>query len=123
LGQLDRVAQRVAHLNTIYHYYEKALASFPFLQFVPVNIKGGEIPIYVEVLCQDRDRLVAYLQENGVQTRPYYPNLNLAPQLRDDSAFPSSAEYGRRGLFLPCGPSQPIENIDRVMELLSRFQA
>jgi perosamine synthetase len=119
--QLQTVEARMKHVTEIYKLYEVGLRGLDHVQFIPVDLAGGEIPVYAEVLAKDRSHLESYLAENGVQIRPYYPNLNLAPQMADASSFPYSAEYGKRGLFLPCGPTQPLENVQRVIELLHRF--
>ena len=87
-----------------------------------VEADCGEIPIYIEVLCQDRDKLVYFLGRHGIQTRPFYPDLNQAQYLKSECTFPNSTPFGAQGLFLPSGPDQPLENIDRVIEALHQYR-
>ena len=97
------------------------MPDLPFLRFLPVNVASGEIPVYVEVLCPERERLVKFLADQAIQVRPFYPDLHRAPYLAGSGEFPNSEIFGREGVFLPCGPDQPLENVERVLAVLRRF--
>jgi dTDP-4-amino-4,6-dideoxygalactose transaminase len=120
--QLGRIGERVEKVKAIYSRYADAMQDLPFLRFVPVNIDAGEIPIYVEVLCNNRDKLMSFLAEKGIQTRPFYPDLNLAKYLHNDSRYPNSEKFGLEGIFFPSGPAQPMENVDKVVEALKSYR-
>ena len=91
------------------------------VRMVPVDVAAGELPLYVEILSEDRDELAAYLEHHGVQTRPFLPNLDRSHHLTAGGYFPHASEFEAKGLFLPSGPRQPLENADRVLELLHGF--
>lgn len=122
LAQLNRAPERIDQLKRVYEKYQAGLSTLPFVKLIPVNISCGEIPLYVEVLCNNRKDLMDYLASHGIQTRPFYPNLNLADHLKNAEAFPNSRVFGECGLFLPCGPSQPLSNIDRVLDVLHSYR-
>ncbi len=122
IAQLARAPKRIEHVKAVYGRYEAGIAELPFLKLIPFAVAAGEIPLYVEVLCDDRARLVDYLSEQGIQTRPFYPDLDRAGYLQNEGDFPNSRGFGDKGLFLPCGPEQPLENIDRVLEILRAFR-
>jgi len=121
LVQISKVSSRIAQLLAVYDKYEKALNEFPFVKLLPVDHSKGQIPLYIEVLCDERQRLVEFLRERGIQTRPFYPDLHLAPHLNVTGSFPNSKVFGEQGLFLPCGPAQSFENIDRVLAALRAY--
>jgi perosamine synthetase len=121
LAQLTRVPKRIEHAKAVYAKYEAGLAELPFLKLIPLAVTRGEVPLYIEVLCDEREKLIDYLSAHGIQTRPFYPDLNLAPYLGNGAEFPNSKVFGEHGLFLPCGPEQPLANIDRVLDVLSHF--
>ena len=121
MAQLERLAERIASVKAIYARYTAALGELPFLRLIPVDVGGGELPLYVEVLCPERERLREFLASQGIQTRPFYPDLHRAGYLANPRTFPRSEVYGEQGLFLPCGPAQPFENIDRVLSILRRY--
>jgi len=122
IAQLGRVEERIAHVKSIYTKYEQELKQFSFLKLIPVNISCGEIPIYVEVLCKERDRLVSFLASRNIQTRPFYPDLNTADYFGVSGQFPNSRVFGRQGLVLPSGPGQPVKDIESVIEVLRHYE-
>lgn len=121
IAQLGRVEERVAHLKSVYAKYEQELKQFSFLKLIPVAVANGEVPIYIEVLCKERKKLVSFLASQDVQTRPFYPDLDSAPHLEVSGEFPNSRVFSECGLVLPCGPSQSLENIDYVISALQHY--
>jgi perosamine synthetase len=121
LVQLKRLPERIEKVKAIYTRYSEAMPDLPFLKFIPVNIEAGEIPIYIEVLCPERERLMQFLSGQGIQTRPFYPDLNLAPYFKNTGQFPCSGVFGAQGLFLPSGPEQQLTKVDYVIQTLREF--
>ena len=80
--QLSRLKEKITRIKAIYQKYQAAMEQFSFLKFIPVDVKAGQLPIYIEVLCSKRDRLRKFLSAQGIQTRPFYPDLNLAAQVK-----------------------------------------
>lgn len=122
LAQLDRLQEKIAGVKAVYARYASVMDKFPFLKFIPVNIEVGEIPLYIEVLSSQRDKLIQFLADYGIGTRPFYPDLDLANYFGPFEKFPNARIFGKQGLFLPCGPTQSLENIDRVIEILRKYQ-
>lgn len=122
IAQLKRLPDRIQKVKAIYERYAAEISRLTFLRFLPVNISAGEIPIYVEVLCSARESMIKFLSENDIQVRPFYPDLNDAKYLNSSGRFLNSENFGQQGVFLPCGPDQPLENIDRTLEILHKFQ-
>jgi dTDP-4-amino-4,6-dideoxygalactose transaminase len=118
---LDAMAGRMERVKAIYKKYESALSAFTFLKLIPVNVEAGELPIYVEVLCPQRDALIKFLADRGIQARPTHPNLNTAAYFNDEGDYSNSQLFSDEELVLPCGPDQLVENIDRVLEALGEY--
>ena len=97
------------------------MSDLNFLKLIPVDIERGEIPLYIEVLVEEREKLVEYLFSNNIETRLFYPDLDSAIHLKSTGDFPNTHLFGRQGLVLPCGPDQPPENVDRVLRLLQTY--
>ena len=76
------------------------------------------------VLCERRDELQAYLQENGVQTIIHYP---IPPHKQacyrewNALSLPITEAIHRCELSLPMGPAMSIGDADRVVELINSF--
>ena len=113
IAQLARAADRIDHLRNLYSHYETRLRDSA-LTCIPVNVDAGEVPVYVEYLVNDnRQSWIDYLQDQNIETRPFYPNVSRAPYLNQHSkAFPEAQKYGDRGLYLPSGPSQSLANAE-----------
>ncbi len=121
LVQLQQAQSRLDHINQVYLKYAEALEDLPFLKILPVKVMQGEAPLYVEVLCPERAELINFLQSHNIEVRPFLPSLNKALYLENNDVFPNSEVFDEQGIFLPCGPAQPFENINRVIEVLKQF--
>ncbi len=121
LVQLANVSGRIENIKKIYCKYRDALKEIDWIQLIPVHIEEGEIPLYVEVLLEEREIFMKYLASKNIQTRAIYPDLDSAKHLNCREDYPNAAVFGKQGLVLPCGPDQPIENIDVVISTLKKF--
>lgn len=120
--QLDKLQENIEKVKRIYQLYNEVIPGLGFLKFLPVDIEAGEIPIYIEVLAPKRTELVQFLAERGIQTRPFYPDLDLAEYFGVSDQFKNSRIYNEQGLFLPCGPAQPMDNIEQVLDVLHEYK-
>ena len=123
LVQLSKVPTRLTQIHAVHQRYDSAFDEFqfPFIKIIPVNIEAGEVPLWVEVLCEDRPKMMSYLESKGIQTRRFLRDLDESPHLKNHGEFPNSRMFGDHGVFMPCGPSQSLENIDRVVDALRAF--
>jgi perosamine synthetase len=122
LAQLERIsAKRDRHLE-VYRFYERELAGLSYLRLLPVDIDRGELPLWVEALAADRDELIARLEDENVQARPFLPDLSEAKHLHhDDARFVNSKRFARHGLFLPCGPDLSDAALSRTIAVLRKL--
>lgn len=118
LVQLGKVGERIRNLLDIYKKYAESIEKIDWIKLIPVHVEEGEIPLYVEVLAEERGKLMEYLASHDIQTRPLYRDLDTAVHLKCSDEFPNTRAFGKQGLVLPCGPDQPRENVDRVIDSL-----
>jgi dTDP-4-amino-4,6-dideoxygalactose transaminase len=118
IAQLRHIDERIEKVKALYGIYEEGLKNIPYLKFLPVNSAVGEVPLYIQVLCKERNRLIARLQDEGIQARPFYPSLHHARYLDNPDGFPNSELFGKEGVTLPSGPAQSVENVHSVLEVL-----
>ncbi|MCX6239054.1 MAG: DegT/DnrJ/EryC1/StrS family aminotransferase [Bacteroidia bacterium] len=121
IEQLKLLPGRIEKVNKIYQLYEEGLTGLPFIKLIPVKIAIGEIPIYIEVLCEYREKFIEFLAGRGIQCRPFYPDLNYARYFNNSGHFPNSEPFGKSGVYLPSGPEQPIENVREVIMMINEF--
>lgn len=44
----------------------EASKKLSYLNMVPVNLSSGEIPLYAEFLCPERDKLIEFLEQRAI---------------------------------------------------------
>jgi dTDP-4-amino-4,6-dideoxygalactose transaminase len=77
------------------------------------------------VRCKERDKLQAYLIENGIQTLIHYPippNKQLAYKELNKLDFPITNAIHDEVLSLPISPVLTTEEVQIVIEVLNRFK-
>jgi len=121
LVRLHKVVERINNLKEIYEMYREGLQGIEHLKLISVHVEKDEIPLYVEILAEERERLVEFLVSCDIQTRPMYPDLDTAAHLKCSDEFPNTRKFGKQGLVLPCGPDQPVENVARVTNQLQLY--
>lgn len=116
--QFSRLDEKVAHVKAVYAHYCEGLDGINGLRIIPVDVEGGEVPLWTEVLCDDRRAVMAHLGSHGIKTRPYHPALHTAPHLPDAVDHSNASRFGECGLVLPSGPSQPLDAVRRTIAAL-----
>ena len=93
------------------------------LKIIEVDTDNGEIPQYVEVLANNRSKIIKYLKKNGVDVRIFYPNLsnNFLYGKKNRAKFKNSEKFEKKGLYLPSGPDQTPKDINKVINLINKF--
>lgn len=122
LAQLETLDQKKVALQQIYKAYEQGLQKSNLVRLIPVNLNAGELPIYIEVLCPEREALVNYLASQNIQVKVFYPNLNRANYLACDANFPAADKFESQGITLPCGPAQSLDNIEKVVSAILYYE-
>ena len=121
IEQLKRLPTRVNHLRDLYINYEKGLNNSPF-QIIPVNLDAGEVPVYNEFLVENRENWMTQLSAKSVELRPFYPNINTAPYLKQtQERYLNSEPYEKNGIYLPSGPDQSIKNAGKVIDVIHKI--
>ncbi len=119
LWQVRRGPEKAAHVNAVYKRYREGLKGLPFIKLLPVDIENGVVALWAEAVSEERERLMEFLSQRGVQTRKFIPCVHTAPHFESGERFPNSERFNRTGLNLPCGPDMPLECVDRVIEALA----
>ena len=67
----------------------EASKKLSYLNMVPVNLSSGEIPLYAEFRCPERDKLIEFLEQRAII------NLKISDH------FSNSVIFGQQGVYLP----------------------
>jgi len=115
LNQLTKIDKE------IYLQYFEFLAQNSFVNIVEVDVESGEIPLFVEALCEEREALRSYLFSNNIETLAQAPSLSTTNRLDNKRELHNSEMYERLGLTLPGGPGADPETISMVLRTLGTF--
>ena len=119
LIQLRKLKQRIKKIRKIYDLYLNGLRGCPGIDIIPVSCDNGEIPIYNEIMCRDRDRLVSALLDSKVETRKFLPNLSAAEYFNStELTFKNSEKFQSYGITLPSGSGQRLSDIKIVIQII-----
>ena len=121
IAQLKKIDQKIEQLKKIYEIYKNGISNLQSVKIIPVNIKKGEIPLWVEAISPHRTKILKYLKSHGVNCRPYHPSLHTCKYFSSTTSFENSTRFQDQAFILPCGPDQPIENVYFTTQKLCEF--
>ena len=121
IAQLQKAETHKKKVSNIYREYETAINKMKHIDIIPVDHLRGEVPLYVQVMCNQRQLLMSYLSSKNIDTRVLPPCLTEAPQFQLDQAFECSLTFANDGLYLPSGPGQDQGHVKNIIEHLSSF--
>lgn len=117
LGQLERLEQKILHVNQIGEIYKHELKNLEGIDFL--DNRKEEFHYIVDIVCENRNLVRRILHENGIISRPLGMPLHTAPYLRQDrNIYRTSSELQSKILFLPSGPDQPLESVEKVIRVM-----
>lgn len=120
---MDRLDAKLKAHRELYIRYMNAISNYASLKMVDVNLHSGELPLWIEVACEERQLLRDMLNEHNIETSVAMSNLSESNHLEQSGVFPNAEYFDRTMLTLPSGPDQPNEAIEKTLNVLSAFEA
>lgn len=122
LAQLDTLERRLLNQKQMYSMYKDQLAGLTSLRLLPFNLSGGESPLWIDAIAKDRDKLVKFLKEHGVETRNFWhPIHTQKPYSASEEFYPVATNAGKEALWLPSALSLTSEDINYVTSKIKGF--
>ena len=122
LSELKKYKFYKQKMINLYNFYKDNLIKSKNLYILPINLKDGEIPQYVEIICKKRSNFIKYMKKNNIQCREFYPSIStskFANQIIQNKICDSY--FSKYGVFLPSGPHQKIKDINKVVKHINNF--
>ncbi len=119
IAQARKFPQKTAAVNRVYRFYKEKLAGLDYLRMLDIRTDQGELPLWSQALCSEREKVIALLAARGVQANPVNPCLGDSNHLGSAGVFPIARVYAAAGLRLPSGPDQPQADLERTVEALN----
>jgi perosamine synthetase len=125
-AQMEQLSEFLLRRQEIAERYDAHLAGTPGIVTPWTDPRATRVNWLYTVLLpehassEDRDRVIAELAGDGIETRPvFHPMHTLPPYLQEDT-FPVSGMLGRRGISLPTHVNLSDDDVDHVVEHLLR---
>lgn len=122
LSQFEKVREKIKAIKDNYIFYRSELKFLDYIHMIEARVEEGEIPLWTEVLCRQRDKVSQLLKRKGILTKPFdRPVCELLPDL-SKKHYRRSEGYVKSGLILPSGPDQPKDNLQYVVATLKNIK-
>lgn len=124
-GQIERAEQMLERRRAIFAAYRERLQGIPGIGFQPVAPWAEPAPwlfcitVDEDAYGRSRDELMAWLSEQGIDTRPFFVPIHRLPPYREESLrrgedLPHTDRLGASGINLPTYTRMTDEDIGRV---------
>ena len=122
--KLKYLVEDNAHRKSVANYYYNHINN-PLVS-LPDRLPDAQNAYHLfPILCEKRDELHDYLEQNGVGTVIHYP---IAPHKQEcykewnNMSLPITEYIADHELSLPIGPSISLEEVQQVVELINKFK-
>jgi len=120
LGQLERLSWLLERKHGVAAEYRRLLKELPVIcQVRAANVQGSDWLISPLLpRGTDRDRLMAEMAEQGIDTRPVFYCAHTMPMYDRGEHFPIAEDISARGISLPSYPQLSRDDVARVVLVL-----
>lgn len=94
------------------------------VKIISKNYLPKEFPLYVQAIVNSKNKFIKYMKKNKIQIRPLPPSISTANYIyknKDKNKFKNSNNFFKKGVYLPCGPSQKISDIKKVIRAINDY--
>jgi len=120
ISRLKGIEKTVQRHIAIYRMYSDGLSSLNSIKLIPADVDSETVPLWIEAVADDRDKLISYLALRGIEAIPLLKSLEESNHLRDGS-YPNAMRFSTNGVRLPSGPAQTDIDINCVIREIQNF--
>jgi len=121
LSELRHLPERIIRQRDIYLNYASGMSGLKKIKLIESQVEKGEIGPYIEVLVDNRKQFKKFMDENGIETRNFYPSISKASYLNSKYICPNSNMFASNGIYLPSGPAISNKEIRKVLNSLHAY--
>lgn len=126
-AQLERIEEILACKRRIRDWYAKRLGDITSLAFPPENGWSRSVFWMYSVLVDEektglsRDKLIAEMEEHGIEVRPFFCPLHIMPPYQTGERLPIAEYLAKTGLNLPSYVGLTENEVDRVCKVIRKI--
>jgi len=121
LSSIDKIYYIRSKLIKIYKLYKKQLKN-KYIKLIEFNNLKNEFPTYIEVLTNNRKKLIDYLETNNIGYSYSIRSLHLSKHLKIKNKFKNADEIDRNILRLPSGPGYSFSELSKIISCINKFK-
>ena len=124
-NELKKINLKINNCKKIYKLYEQNILLMKKIKIIKSYIENGEMPLYVQAIVDNKKKFINFMIKKGIQVRPLTPSLNFAKYLTrlNKKTFTNSDYFHNKGVYLPSGPTQKVNNIKKILASIKQYEA
>jgi len=120
IEQMKKLPWRVQRKKEIYLLYKTLLQGLDEVSFFSQDLQWTT-PWFIDVLVEDREKLVKFLKDQGIGTRVMYPPINKQIAYKVPGDHQVSDLVGKKGLWLPSSSQLSDQQIININNKIRQF--
>jgi perosamine synthetase len=106
VAQLQKIDRLVARKREIARTYRELLGQVVGITHAPEMPWAKNLYWFYSILvnANSRNSVIAYMDEQGIETRPFFYPIHMLPPYRQDLKLSTAQDLSAKGLNLPSGP-------------------
>ena len=122
LSQIKDFKWRMKKLKNIYQYYCRNIKQNNNFKIIKFDINGGELPLWTDVWCKNRNRLFNFLKSKNIVCRYYWKPVNTChPFLTPFKSLPNSKKVLNTMMWLPSSLDMSLRQQKKVCDMINLF--
>jgi len=120
LGQFKDLKKRMERIKSTLATYRHNLPKQ--ITLLPFDLNSGELPLWIDCVAENRDKLYNYLSERKIFCRKFWlPLHNQKPYMGNDRDFPNSTRLYDKALWLPSAFTFEDNDIMHICDVIKSF--
>jgi len=126
VAQLAKIGEILERKRKIAERYERLLKDTEGISFQPIAEWADNVYWFTNIMIEDsfklsRDELLAKLNKNGIDARPFFYPIHQQPSYKEYSKekFPVSDEISRKGINLPSSATLKEDDIKTIVDVIT----
>ena len=122
LSQMKNLGWRMEKLRGIYKYYLKNIKQNKKFKIIKFDLKNGELPLWTDVWCQNRNVLFKFLASKNIICRYYWKPVNTCNPYRTSfKSLNNSKILQNKMMWLPSSLDMNLKQQKKVCDLINAF--
>ena len=123
VAQLEKIDEFIKRKREIAKTYNSLLNDVKGIVLPPEMSWAMNVYWMYSILIEDdfyitRDQLMGKLEENEIETRPFFYPMHVMPPYKSDIKFPVAERISERGINLPSAVTLKEEDITKIVEII-----